>query len=390
MKRPLGPIERRTVSIRIDGKSRAPSAGTSLFIGLMLLGVAGFGSGCTDSISSAPDSQRAALQVGAPRIEMSDLPSSLSLTPEQQRAMQQALDELNAARVRRHEGFQRDDEQHHRRPRAGAGPENGPAFLTFLEQSAEILEPVQFGILAEYLADHPEEWRPMRRDGQRWRDRARARGGESGREPRWAREHEEERGSWREHGMGAKLGDALDLDDAQRESVRDKLGSFREDMRALIRSVETGERSAEAALAEGISRVATMKADLASILTPEQLSKMETLERDHRTRRIDYRLENLDEGLSRRATFLDRVLGLDDAQAQQVRGFLLATVPEREALLRELESGALEPHLAPLRILQLEQSAQQRIRSVLTSEQQARLEMLKDLLPRGFGRVRGG
>jgi hypothetical protein len=100
-------------------------------------------------------------------------------------------------------------------------------------------------------------------------------------------------------------------------------------------------------------------------------------------RGIDRRLEKLDDQLTRRAGFLTRVLALSDAQARQVEETLRGSVSERESVLRGTRAGSIEPRVALLMGIELEQRLLGQIESVLTADQIQRLEAAKELLPLG-------
>jgi Spy/CpxP family protein refolding chaperone len=339
--------------------------------------------GCSDSEAESvlvgPDEEASVSDI--PAFTLADLPPALDLTPEQAAAMEGAIDELNRSRSSRRERWARalSDEGRWRDRLARLDPEREPPLVAFLETSSRTLDTDQFTILCAHLIAERGEQRASRVGGD---------GNAPGR-----RERTEARRAERDRQGGrsghARMAEALGISGEQADRLRELRRSTGDEMRAVIASVRSGEMTVEAGIA-GATRIAeAARAEAATILSPEQMAELEELKQERISRGIDRRLENLDDRLTRRGGFLSRVLALSPEQASRVEQLLLASIPERESLLRATRDGGSEPEMALLRGIQLERGLLEQIRGVLTEEQRARLDALADLLPLGSPGHRG-
>ena len=97
---------------------------------------------------------------------------------------------------------------------------------------------------------------------------------------------------------------------------------------------------------------------------------------------VEWRLENMKDHLERRAAFLERVLGLDGAQAAEVRGLVLGTMDERAKILGDLREGDAEPRDVAEKLAKTEKRTADKIEDLLNSDQRERWDALRDLMPR--------
>jgi len=182
----------------------------------------------------------------------------------------------------------------------------------------------------------------------------------------YAREH---RGHHRRGGAHfGRMAGELGLTAAQQQQMRSVMAQAREERQAL-RELPPEER--RAAAREMRQR---MRAEMQAILTPEQQERARELRAEHRERRFERRIERMQERL-----------GLSDQQASQVRGILERSQAQR-ARIRE-SSQSREDAREAMRALH--QRTQNAIRGVLTPEQAAELESMREGR-RGHGRRGGG
>ena len=379
-------------------------------LGALVCGVAIGGaavlSGCGESETAdglaGPTTQSAEDAGGfgfGPALTLESLPTELGLSEDQRSDLGVAIEEFDAARQEFRSRFRSD---HPLGPRGGrrggaaeprgtgdrmgpdglacpdgpAGPgrhvgrggagRGGPAairhgdveppMMTFLSRAAEILDREQFVILAQFLADNRPD-RPGRHGGP-------AAGGE-----RFGDR------------MAGRLARELGLDGEQVAGLREVVSSYRQQFRDLRAAVRDDQKSADAALAQGLALTSAMKAELAAVLTAEQLETFAEHRAEQSARRIESRLDKLDERMTQRAAMVAAVLDLDDSQAQQTEAVFRGTVAARQEVLSGVVDGSVDPEVAGFQILVIENRAWAELNSLLTPPQQVAWDTLRDLLP---------
>ncbi len=306
--------------------------GALVFCSFGLLGLLASGcGGMEDTALASPTTPEASLSTIPRGFTLADLPGDLALSAEQSSAMASAIDQLNSAR------------QGRRHAARGEMPAAPPPMVEFLEASSRVLSPDQFEGLARFLNE--------RRLSQRAQlgDRIREKGARMG--DRWA----EKRGAVRELRRQVEEG-TISLD-----AARDRMKELRHSMRDRARGM----------------------------MTPEQSAKREQVRTERMANRIERRLESLPSAMDRRADFLGRVLGLDPGQTSQVHTILSESVATRRSTLEQLRAGSIEPEDAAYGAWSNECAIGERVRAILTPEQQTRFDALESLLPKGL-RMNGG
>jgi hypothetical protein len=296
-----------------------------------------------------------------PQLNLSDLPSDLNLSTEQKTGMQAALERLRQDRQRMRGAMGRGKDRRH----PDAGPPSGdrqPPLFAFLESSSQILNADQFLILARFLSD--------RREAHAGPTGPAMRGGFRG-------------------GLPGRAAQALGLTADQQESLRATIEAHAAQGRDLWQSLVDEKIPAEQARAQARTIAADLKAEVQKILTAEQWAKVEAFRQTMRERIGDRKHDNADHGGSRHAEFLGRILNLSDEQLAQVKAALDQAAPRRQAVLEQLKSGSVGPEEIPILMWQIQKETSAEIRALLTPEQAARYDALRDLLPLGPGRGHG-
>lgn len=354
----------------------------ALGVGLLTFALLPLGSGCNSADDEAvasplsPEATFGTLGDLPSTFALSDLPAEMNLTPDQAGRLSAALETLAAerreradawserrARFGKHEaqGGRTDGWQDKRRgprdwfPRGNDGIKP-PPMIGFLEESAKILDPDQFLVLARFLDQRRES---RRSEVQAFMGRHGARGMER---------------------MARHLG----LDGTQRTGMQELLQRHAEGVRDIATQLEAGSMTADQARVQYRELRESLRTSAQSILTPEQYERIHRFRTERMARQIEHRVQRVDEQMRRRADFLGRVLGLSDEQVSGVRAVLEETIAQREATLRNVGAGSLEPEDAALELWETEKATAERIRPLLTTEQQARMDALLDLLPRGL------
>lgn len=340
-------------------------------------------SGCSDERATEVIGVDEASAAAVPSIwSFRELPGSLELTPEQSAGMRDAIDELNHESQRLHEEFRRDRPAHGMGERGsvrGTRPE--PPMLTFLESTSMLLNADQFLILCEHLVSQRDQ---LRDDGIGRRERH---GDRINRREHRDESERAERGRDQRRGKGRMsrwVSDDLGLSREQMSELHGVRREYREQSKALLESVVSGSLPADAGVAQAAQLARSMKADLSAILTSEQMATLDETNRNRIDRGIDRRMETLDTKLTRRAEFLARVLQLSEDQTGQAEQIFLASIPERERNLVGVRDGSIDPQVALLMGVQLEQQTVAELRAILTDDQAKRLDAMRDLIPRGM------
>ncbi len=340
---------------------------TSQLALLAALALAAIGGGCNeadDLVVAAPMEgglEQARDGSGPASLSLSDLPAEMELTTDQQSRLGAALDDLSRARA---EMWQERREHRQRGGKHRGAPGNRrpfedkePPLVTFLEKSADILNPQQFALLAGAMAERRVQLRE------------------------WSE-------PMLEPLMDLRMGRAakhLGLEKAQREELRDALRGTGESIRATLGALEDGSISREAARDAVKQQREAVRAQAQQILSAEQFEKAEEFRRERVTQSVERRIEHLDDRLERRADHLSKVLALDDAGGAQVAQILQSSAPMRADLLRSLQDGARAPEDVAYEVTQLEARLADQIRAGLTPEQATRFDAVLELIPRGAG-----
>lgn len=354
-----------------ENSRRLTRAGSLALASCAILAAAISSPGCSDSESRTTrtigiDEANA---VAAPSTwSLEELPVSLELAAEQSVAMREAIAQLNTDSQRLHEEFRRGRTMGERRSARGVRPES--PVQTFLATSSKTLSTDQFLILCDHLASQRAE---------RHRDRIRRREGH-----RVESARSENRRGHHDKGRFSRVSHKLGLSPEQVRQLHEVCKEYRERSGALFASVASGTLTADAGAAQATKFAQSKRADLWTILTSEQLTKLDEGKQGRIVHGVDRRLKALDTQLTRRAEFLARVLLLSEDQARQAEQILLTSIPERERNLIGVRDGTIDSQVAALKGIELEQQVLAELRSILTEDQLKRLDAIRDLVPGGI------
>jgi hypothetical protein len=253
-------------------------------------------------------------------------------------------------------------------PGHGLADDFEPPMMTFLSTAAGLLDRDQFVILAQYLSDNrPDRPGHMDRPGRHGGVRQGTEGNGFG------------------DRMAGRLAEELGLSDEQASALRQVVSSYRDRFRDLREAVRDGQTSPSDALADAITLASAMKAELAAVLTAEQLELFAEHKSERVIQGIERRLGNLDERMTQRSAMIAAALDMDDAQAQQTESIFIGTVAARSAVLNGLWDGSIAPEVAAFRVIAIEKDAWAEVYALLTPEQQAAWDSLRNLLPGSRG-----
>lgn len=282
------------------------------------------------------------------------------LSDAQKAQLQNALERLRSARQdrwsRRGQGG--------RRGGVGQGGIAGdPPIFGFIEDASRILTPDQFREVALMLKEHRDA-RTAQRAGQMN-----------------VRRHGQGDDEAMPFGLGERGAAYLGLSEEQQTRLRPIVRQHVDEIRGVRDQVHGGAITRDQARDRIRTIREDMREDAKAILTGEQWEKVESFRRGRMADAIDTRMEHLDVHLTRRAEVLARILGLDSSQAQQVKTWILETIPARSDVLGQLRAGTIAPEDAAGRIQGIEAGLAGRITPLLTPEQLVRWESIRDLLP---------
>lgn len=228
--------------------------------------------------------------------------------------------------------------------------------VRFIEKASSTLSGDQFVVLAQFLAGRRAEMRP----------------GPDGPPPAF------------EGPFGGLAARRLDLSDRQQEQLKPIFTTFGEGMRSVRNGIEAGTMKPEQARDRTKELRLALEQSAQGVLNPEQWKQVQTFREERRDRQSDRRVDVLPQRVDRFTGMCVRVLGLDDAQASQVRRIMEATIPARSAVAERSAQGAIEPEDFAFEMMTIEKDAATRVRAVLTPDQAKRFDALLVLLPPGL------
>jgi hypothetical protein len=348
-----------------------------------ILGLASAGCDPDRSVAASDRSSNKGDVSGIAALTIDDLPATLNLSAEQHTRLTAALAELRQDRDGighrfgaggrgrgqdgtgpRGQGKRGPGARMHRGngPGCGNGVEEGlgagfePPMIRFIEKASSILRGDQFVILAQFLAGRRAEMRP---------------GPDCVPTPF--------------HGpLGRFAARRLGLTDAQQEQLKPLCTAFGEGIRSVRDGLEAGTLPPEQARDRAKELRLALEQGAQGVLTPEQWKQVQTFREECRDRQSDRRVDAQPRQVDRITGMYVRVLGLEDAQASQVRQIMVATIPARRAVAERRAQGTIEPEDFAYQMMSIEKDAAEQVRGVLTPDQAVRFNALLDLLPRGL------
>jgi len=344
----------------------------------LLGGTVGCGEDATGGSATGVSSQ-ALSTASVPALD--DLVTSLDLTPEQRTQMEAALGQLgdelkdrDRSRQQRRDGTGPGPGGDRQRLRDGAGMGGPRPVMEFLESCASFLDQGQFVSLVNQMAETRTERMENRGKGQGGPGMGPANGGPP---------HMGRGGGWGD-GMGRGDGlNALDLTAEQRTQLQAARKAHRETMQALHEQFRSGAITEEQFRQQAQANREAMQAQLAGILTPEQLEQLQARRAEHRQERAERQLDRLDLRQEHMTEFLTKVLLLNETQQQQLATFANTVRTRTTALLKGVIDGSIEPPDTMSERRQIQDDFVSSFTAILDADQLQRWEALQSLLPQG-------
>ena len=126
-----------------------------------------------------------------------------------------------------------------------------------------------------------------------------------------------------------------------------------------------------------------MREELATILTAEQLQRLDSLQESRRSERHGL-IQGVDqEHMENRVDFLVKVLELDDDQQTKLETILTAALEQHQQVRESIANRTVDRKEARDQMPQLREQTESEIRDLLTDEQIVLFDALQDLLPHG-------
>lgn len=166
---------------------------------------------------------------------------------------------------------------------------------------------------------------------------------------------------------------------------RDALLSLHKDTRAKAQAqFESFDKGAinEDQLHDALGKIRQdAHAQMATILSADQMKKLDAVRDDRFADRMEHRVGNADKRSDMRLAWLTRTLVLTDAQASQAQTALTKLSGAQEATLKAVQSGSLTREQAQQQMGVARDAFGDNLKSILTTPQENRMEILKPLLP---------
>jgi len=261
------------------------------------------------------------------------------------------------------------------RPQRGAIENHATPMQDFLVESAGILDSDQLVQLITFLAENREANRQAMAQN---------------RPERGARPEGRPPMDGQARGMKHDpILDDLNLTDEQQEQLAAARQEMHDAMQELRAQYPDGRRNEEFQ-AKSKELRDQMQARTESILTEEQLAQLQQLREERQAERTAQHEEMVEIRLDRHVEFLTGVLGLTDAQSQQVREILTNSHEQTKTLMESAREDKTAQDELREALKNLRDEAATSIRGILTAEQITVFDALKDLMPRDGGPGPGG
>lgn len=248
--------------------------------------------------------------------------------------------------------------------RAGNGPRPEPGcdrehpMMDFVAAVAPSLDDEQLAKMVEFLVQHRETHMNQDRRGDGRGDQVRATIRDRLRS---------------ELGL---TGEQVTAMDRLREQTRTKMQEIRRQFQAGTITEAEMETRMEAVRA-------WHREQLGTILTPEQLAKLDALREQRREQRMERRSDCLDETMAARAEFLVGALALSAEQGACVTSALTTCADQVQAAFAGAGNGDMDRDALRTRLRDLRRDCDAAINDCLGEEQRTRLQILRRLVPGG-------
>ncbi len=230
------------------------------------------------------------------------------------------------------------------------------AGMTFIAEVAPSLDNEQLADLVAFLGEYRDEHKKDMRRAFR------------------SKRHDGERKE--------KLAESLGLSEDQQAAMKAIHTETREKMREQHDAFRAGMISEEQKEQSKSAIHDAQREKLAAVLTEEQLTKMDEIRVEHRTKRVSRRIEHLDEGVDARVGWLTAVLGLSADQRSTLQAALDVSAAERKAALEATRDGSVSRREARAELREHHDSTIKALEGILTPEQSERFEIVRRLHPR--------
>jgi len=173
----------------------------------------------------------------------------------------------------------------------------------------------------------------------------------------------------------------LGLTEKQRDQLRDLRKETRARADAQRTSLNRGDIS-EDQMRDALHDIhEDARARMTTILTPDQLKKLDSMRDERVARGMERHLERADSRGDAQVEWLTRTLQLSGAQASSMRVALVKLADAQKSALKGVEDGSLTRDQSGQRMRTAHDAYTQSLKGILTPEQNQRMEILKPLLP---------
>jgi hypothetical protein len=195
---------------------------------------------------------------------------------------------------------------------------------------------------------------------------------------------EERRSDMRAQYAGKRGGDQLKqvanelgLSDKQRDQLKALHADTRAKTEAQRKSGVTEDQMRDAM--ETIHKDARTK--LETILTADQVKKLDTMRDERFSNRLEHRADNADKRSDAHLAWMVRTLQLSDTQATAVKAAQSTMNDAQESTSKAVQSGSLTRDQAHEQMRTAHDAFSEKLKGILTATQSQRLEILQPLFP---------
>jgi len=353
--------------------TRQKTTGRRSLIMIGLVCIAAFAIGCGGAESGSDSSTLGLLssaandggQRPAPPT-YAEIVNNVQLRSDQLQPMEDAVETWHAAVTSQWETRQAQRESGTRRER-GAIKDRAAPMQDFLVESAGILDSDQLVQLIAFLAENREENRQAMAQNR------------SGKGKRFEGHRPKDgQGRGQKHD---RLPDELNLTEEQRAQLAEARQPMRDVMQELHAQYPGGRKNEEFQTKAQELRD-KMRATMEGILTQEQLDQLQQLRDNRHAERSEQREEMVETKLDRHVEFLTGVLDLTDTQSEQVRDILASSHEQTKTLMENAREDKTARDELRDAMKNIKDEAATTIRGILTPEQTAIFDALKEMMPR--------
>lgn len=157
---------------------------------------------------------------------------------------------------------------------------------------------------------------------------------------------------------------ALHAETRARADAQRKSGASDDQMRAAMETIHKDSR-----------------AKLETILTADQVKKLDTMRDERFSHRMEHRVDNADKRSDAHLAWMVRTLQLSDTQASALKAAQSALNDTQESTFKAVHSGSLTRDQAHAQMGAAHDAFAEKLKGILTASQSQRLEILEPLFP---------